>query len=79
MKWELRGPTCMWHSASCKVLFNMQSTSYESKTSEWEGIHSYERLFPWDIVPLSVHKLETHSNISKSTEGRMFSEKAWNW
>lgn len=70
----------MWHSASCKVLFSMQSTSYESKTSEWEGIHSYERIFfPWDIVPFSVHKLETHSNIRKSTEGRMLSEEAWNW
>lgn len=49
----------MWHSAfgfiraSCKVLFSMQSASYESKTSEWEDIHSYERLFPSGIVPFN--------------------------
>lgn len=51
---------CIWHSAfgstsaSCKVLFSMQSTSYESKTCEWEGINSYERLFPRGVVPFNV-------------------------
>lgn len=35
--------------------------------------------FPWEIVPFSVYKLEIHSNIMKSTEGIMLSEKAWNW
>lgn len=31
----------------------MQSTSYESKNSEWEGINSDERLFSWGIVPFN--------------------------
>lgn len=56
---ERYGSRSMRHSAfrftlaSCKVLFSMQSTSYESKTTEWEGIHSYETLFPRGIVPFN--------------------------
>lgn len=51
-------PGVEWHSALrftlafCKVLFNTQSTSYESKTSEWKGAHSYERLSPGGLVCL---------------------------